>query len=64
MDFAAAAIGSALIVFPFGVWAGYLWRDRISRERRTRHWVERWEREKWAAREREAAAAATLDPKD
>ena len=53
----AAALGTALITFPIGVWVGYLWRDRISRERRARHWVERWERERWVAREREATVA-------
>jgi len=61
--FLAAAAGGALIVFPFGVWVGYAWRDRISRARRTRHWVDRWEREQQVAREREAAAAA-LAPKE
>lgn len=63
MDLAAAAVFSALIVFPLGFWLGYCWRDRISRVRRTRHWVERWEREQSVAREREAAAA-TLAPRD
>lgn len=59
------AIGTALIVFPLGVWIGYVWRDRLSRLRRTQYWVERWEREKWVAREREeAAVAAALVPKD
>jgi hypothetical protein len=57
MEFAAAA-GTAVIIFPIGIWVGYRWRDRISRVRRTQHWVERWERERWIVREREAAAAA------
>ena len=62
MGLVVAAAGSALIVFPLGVWVGYMWCDRISRARRTRYWGERWEREQWVAREREAAAA--LAPKD
>jgi hypothetical protein len=58
MEFAAAAAGTAMIIFPIGIWVGYRWRDRISRMRRAQHWVERWERERWIVREREAAAAA------
>ena len=62
VELAAAATGTALIVFPLGFWIGYRVRDRISRERRTRYWVDRWEREQRVAREREAAAA--LAPQD
>jgi hypothetical protein len=57
MGFAAAAVGTALIIFPIGIWVGYMWRDRISRVRRAQHWIDRWERERWVAREREAAVA-------
>jgi hypothetical protein len=65
MDLLVAAIITALTVFPLGVYVGYWVRDRISRKRRTRYWVDRWEREMAVAREREAAAAAaTLAPND
>jgi hypothetical protein len=48
-----AAVG--IIGFSFGVLVGYVWRDRISRQRRARYLAERLKREQWAAREREAA---------
>jgi hypothetical protein len=65
VELAAAAAGTALIVFPLGFWIGYRVRDCISRKRRTRYWVDRWEREQRVAREREAAeAAAALAPQD
>ena len=57
MDLVVTTVGSALIVFPLGVWVGYMWRDRISRARRNRYRGERWEREQRVAREREAVAA-------
>jgi hypothetical protein len=64
MDLVAVAVITALSVFPMGMLVGYWVRDRISRERKTRYWVDRWEREMTVAREREAAAAATLAPND
>jgi hypothetical protein len=64
VELAATAAATALIVFPLGFWIGYRVRDRISRERRTQYWVDRWEREQRVAREREAADAAALAPKD
>ena len=65
VELAATAAATALIVFPLGFWIGYRLRDRISRERRTQYWVDRWEREQRATREREAAeAAAALAPQD
>ena len=51
-----AAVG--IIGFAFGVLVGFVWRDRISRQRRARYLAERLEREQWATREREAAESA------
>lgn len=35
----------ALVIFPFGVLIGYLWRDRISRARQARYWADHKRRE-------------------
>jgi hypothetical protein len=50
-----AVIGFVLAL-PLGVWIGYRWRDRISRQRRTQYMAVRFERERAA---RAAAALAT-----
>jgi hypothetical protein len=58
MEYAAVAADTALIIFPIGILVGYVWRDRISRVRRAKYRVERWERERWAAHERGATTSA------
>ena len=52
-----------ILAFPLGVWVGYIWRDRISRQRRAQYWVDRFYREQRIERER-AEAAATRAARD
>jgi hypothetical protein len=52
-----------VLAFPLGVWVGYIWRDRISRQRRAQYWVDRFYREQRIERER-AEAAATRAARD
>jgi hypothetical protein len=55
------AVVGIVLAFPVGVWVGYIWRDRISRQRRAQYWVDRFYREQRIERERAAAARAARD---
>jgi hypothetical protein len=63
MDLAAAAAGSALIVFPLGGLGRLFVAPPALACASDSPLGRRWEREQWAAREREAAAV-TLASKD
>jgi hypothetical protein len=56
-----AAVGSVLLGFPFGVWVGYMWRDRISRARRS---AQRTKREQQRMLRELNKMAAPLSPRD
>lgn len=55
------AVIGIILAFPVGVWVGYIWRDRISRQRRAQYWVDRFYREQRIERERAEATAARAD---
>jgi hypothetical protein len=59
-----AAIGTILVGFPAGVLVGYVWRDRISRDRRARYWAERKQREMLRQLREAERASASLAPRN
>ena len=44
MDEIIGIVIGIFLLFPLGVWVGYRWRDRISRQRRAQHLAERFVR--------------------
>ena len=51
------------LALALGVWVGYIWRDRISRQRRRQYLAERFERKERAAVNRGIEAVRAVSDK-